>query len=318
MIYGFTRPVHDVIASPDGTLIAAIALGEPAKVWDRKTCDLAATVAPAEGHARPPVPVLRAGAIDSAELVRVGELLNSGVAAFERGSYDDAATGLQRASEQIQESRRRHPADATLVRMHGISLGYLAGTLRELKRTGEALERSREALVVYESMATPEWIDFYNMACSYAMVSALDDRASTGDRERLQARAVDCLRRAVERDKTRILPLIPGDRDLDPLRGRADFRDMMADAVFPRDPFEQPSPLAFFESLSPEEQRGLHALSEAIRNGPADFRAWRARGDFFSRRGNWAGRSRISARPSSSIRPGRGTICRSTPFSRWM
>jgi tetratricopeptide (TPR) repeat protein len=48
----------------------------------------------------------------------------------------------------------------------------------------------------------------------------------------------------VEGNTTQILPLIPGDHDLDPLRARADFRDLMADVAFPRDPFAGPSPLS--------------------------------------------------------------------------
>ena len=104
-------------------------------------------------------------------------------------------------------------------------------------------------LAVYESLNDPNPGDLYNMACDCAMVSALDDRRSPDDREKLEARAVGYLRRAIEGDLARILPQVAADRDLDPLRGRADFRDLMADAIFPRDPFAQPSPLAQFATM---------------------------------------------------------------------
>jgi hypothetical protein len=52
----------------------------------------------------------------------------------------------------------------------------------------------------------------------------------------LAARAVATLRRAVSADK-RYLSMIDRDRDLDPLRTRADFRALILDRDFPSDPF---------------------------------------------------------------------------------
>ncbi len=94
------------------------------------------------------------------------------------------------------------------------------------------------------------------------------------------------LRRAIEGDPDRLLPQVTADRDLDPLRRRADFRDLMADASFPRDPFVQPSPLALFANPGPLKQE-LDSLSQAIARQPSDFASWYARGQFFARRGEW-------------------------------
>jgi hypothetical protein len=57
--------------------------------------------------------------------------------------------------------------------------------------------------------------------------------------------------------------LIPGDHDLDPLRHRADFRGLMADEGFPRDPFTQPSPLAIARATPGEKRiRGEALIAE--------------------------------------------------------
>jgi hypothetical protein len=92
------------------------------------------------------------------------------------------------------------------------------------------------------------------MACGYAMVSALDNQSSPDDREKLQAWAVGYIRRSIEGDSARILPQVATDRDLDALRGRADFRALMADAGFPLDPFVQPSPI-FLSLAKPGERK---------------------------------------------------------------
>jgi hypothetical protein len=128
---------------------------------------------------------------------------------------------------------------------------------------------------VYESMDAPQPINLYNMACDCAMMSALDAQASADDRENLQARAVEYLRKSIERDRAQNLTLVA--TDLDPLRDRADFRDLMADASFPRDPFVQPSAIALF--MATPEQRKIQgdALLAGGRTIEA-IRSWRPRG----------------------------------------
>ena len=166
--------------------------------------------------------------------------MDAGEAAFRQGRYAEADADFHQASERLQILRQISPTDTTVTRRYGVSLVFRGGALRELKRPREALARFREAQAVLESMNGRVPTDFYNMACNCAMISALDDRASVADREKLQARAVEYLRRAIEEDPAENRPSASEDRDLDPLRGRADFRDMMADALFPRDPFAPP------------------------------------------------------------------------------
>jgi hypothetical protein len=90
--------------------------------------------------------------------------------------------------------------------------------------------------------ANPSGTAFAGRTRTCTLVSALFDHGTPEDRETLEARAVGYLRRAIEADPDRLLPQVPAERDLDPLRRRADFCDLMADASFPRDPFVAPSP----------------------------------------------------------------------------
>ena len=236
---------------------------------------------------RPSVPIIWPGNVDATEFAKVQRLVESGVSAFHQGRFADAAADLQRASERLRALRQSRPDDEVLARMHSIGLGFLAGSLRDSKRPIEALARAREAVAVYESIRRPISLDLYNLACDYALVSALDVRGSPEEREKLGARAVGCLRGAIAGDAARFLPASAADRDLDPLRDRADFRGMMADAIFPRDPFTQPSPLAWIGSLSTGEKRELDGLTGEVAREPSSFQTRRARGGFFARRGAW-------------------------------
>jgi WD40 repeat protein/serine/threonine protein kinase len=200
-------------------------------------------------RSRPPFPVIRPGISDPAALEKARRLWKSGAEAYHQKRFLDAALTLQEASAQFQVLRQSRPVDPGLAREHGQSLGVLANSLRDSQRPIEALSRAREALVVYEWLNDPTASDLYNMACNWATVSHLLDHGSPEDREKLAARAVGYLRRAIQRDPDRIATLAAADRDLDPLRSRADFRGQMADALFPRDPFIAPSPLGPYVTL---------------------------------------------------------------------
>jgi eukaryotic-like serine/threonine-protein kinase len=194
-------------------------------------------------RARPPIPVIRPGNIDSAEFEQAQGLLNSGTAAFDQGRFADAAIDLDQACQRFQAMRRRLPAEDYLAAAHGMSLVFLGGTSRELRRPGESLTRFREALAILELVNTPRSIDLYNTGCACSMISVLDEHISPADRESLRVRAVEYIRRAIASGSDYYQTLIRGDHDVDPLRGRADFRDLMADLVFPRHPIVLESPV---------------------------------------------------------------------------
>ena len=130
-------------------------------------------------------------------------LLQSGVSASGKDVSRTPSADLQQASEGFAALRKARPKNPAFVRQHAISLGFLAVSLRDLKRPGEALARSRESLAVYESLGNPNPGDLYNMACGLRHGVGLDGRGSPEDREKLEARAVEYLRRAIAGDTAR-------------------------------------------------------------------------------------------------------------------
>jgi hypothetical protein len=170
--------------------------------------------------------------------------LKSGLEANAQRRFSVAVVDLHQAGDRFQALRQSLPGDPALARSHGISLRFLARSLRDSERPIEALARAREALAVSQSLRDPNPGDLYNLACTCTLVSALLDQRAPEDRDKLEAQAVGYLRRAIEADSDRLLPQVSADREIDPLRGRADFRDLMANASFPRDPFVPPSPLS--------------------------------------------------------------------------
>ena len=167
------------------------------------------------------------GNMDPAEFEKGRGLVQSGVAAFQQSRFTDAVVELQHANEQLRALRKSRPGDSQLTRQHGLCLGFLAASLRDLKRPAEALARAREGLEIYESLSDPIPVDLYNMACDCAMISALLDDGSPADREKLESRAMRYLRKAIEGDPKGLVAQALADRDLDPLRGRADFRELI-------------------------------------------------------------------------------------------
>jgi Tol biopolymer transport system component len=171
-------------------------------------------------------------------------LKSSGIAAHEQKRFAAAVVALEKASAEFQALRQAAPGDSGLAVEHASCLGHLAIALRSLQRPREALARDREGLAVFESIKAPGPLSCYNMAVACYRISNLLDPSSAGEREEFEARAVRYLRRAVEGDPGRYLARITDRGHFGRLRGRADFQGMVADAIFPPDPFVQPSPLS--------------------------------------------------------------------------
>src|SRR5262249_45204270 len=125
--------------------------------WDQNTppslstADLAAT-----GElSRPPVPIIRPEALDPAAVARARGLLQSGFAAYKQRRFAAASADVKEGGERFQVMRQIEPFDPWLARQHGVSLGLLASSLRDLKRPAEGLARARQSLAVYESLDDP-------------------------------------------------------------------------------------------------------------------------------------------------------------------
>jgi WD40 repeat protein len=217
--------------------------------WDQpaprvaSASDLAAT----ETRARPPAPLLRPGNVDPVAVQQALAHLNSGVAAFREARFADAARELEEACNRFRPLVQAAPRDGRLVSWLGMSTGFLGGALRDLGRPAQSLAPWRESRSILESLPDPQPIDLYNLACSYSQLSVLAQYDPSppplAERDRMADRAMATLRRVLEANPSLNVDL-NGDRDLDPLRTRADFRALLMNRAFPRDPFAAPSPLS--------------------------------------------------------------------------
>jgi tetratricopeptide (TPR) repeat protein/tRNA A-37 threonylcarbamoyl transferase component Bud32 len=111
-------------------------------------------------------------------------------------------------------------------------------------RRDEALSDIHKAEQLLERSAEVSPLTLYNLACAYAQCSAAGRRgegalspAERTERKAYGDRAMIKLSRAVTSDYRLLSALILRDLDLDPLRPRRDFQEMMMDLSFPADPF---------------------------------------------------------------------------------
>jgi hypothetical protein len=152
----------------------------------------------------------------------------------------DAIRDLRQASDRLRPLLRANPGDRDLASQLGFCLGALRTARRDSDRPGEALASFQEAQGVLESLHDPGPGDLYNLACDYSQLSLLSEHATppatVSERAALAGRAMEALRRALAASYKEF-PEMDRDKDLDPLRGRADFRALMLDRGIPLDPF---------------------------------------------------------------------------------
>jgi eukaryotic-like serine/threonine-protein kinase len=215
--------------------------------WDQPAPAVvpASGFAPEDEHLRPAVPVIRPGNTDPAAFEQARRLVQSGVGAFESGRWAEAIRDLQQARDRLRTLHQAVLGDGEVASELAISLGVLGSALRREHRPSEALEAIQEARQVLEAILRPSFADLYNLACKYANLTTLVEPGSapptSAAREALADRAMEALQRSLAAGMTDFA-LIDRDHDLDPLRERPDFRALILDRGFPRDPFSDPSP----------------------------------------------------------------------------
>jgi eukaryotic-like serine/threonine-protein kinase len=161
----------------------------------------------------------------------------------ELGQLDEARRTLQESLRILDELEGAYP-DRDRLRMQRAKILSHVGALERVSgRPAAALQTLRDALAITSGFAEPHEALLYDRACAESQLFALTQQSSAGlspaDRVDCQGaanRAVAALRQAVEmglRDTFRL----GGDTDLDPIRRRADFRVLLGDLTFPRDPF---------------------------------------------------------------------------------
>jgi eukaryotic-like serine/threonine-protein kinase len=268
----WTGPLTDVAFASTGRWLAYAGADSEIALWDlgRVREELAAEglawdqsaprVVSSAGSAsigertRPRVPVVSASVINLHEFQEVRRLVNSGIDACRQGRFQDAVPDLELASGRLQALRQSHPGDRELASQLGYCLACLSTALRASKRPVEAQARGRECLAAYESLKAPNPGESFNMALTCVDLSDNLAPGSTEEREKLDAQAVRHLHRAIGGEPARYLARVLQEAHWNRLRNRADFRGLMADATFPRDPFQQPSPIPI-SRLTPRERR---------------------------------------------------------------
>jgi WD40 repeat protein len=225
----------DLAALSDG--LAAVGLpwdqASPADVWT-------AGASGGRPSSNPGVVEIYPGDMNPAEFDKAVRLMQSGVGAFQSGRLADAIRELQQARDRFRPLQRANPGDSNLARRMGFCLGVLAEVLRESDRPFEAHAALDESQGVLEAIIDPDTGDLYDLACDYSLLSLLREQAgipaTLSARAALGDRAMDALRRAVAAGYNNF-PWMGQDTDLDPLRGRADFKAFVQDRGFPLDPF---------------------------------------------------------------------------------
>jgi eukaryotic-like serine/threonine-protein kinase len=104
----------------------------------------------------------------------------------------------------------------------------------------EAAMAYRRGAALLERLPAPSPADCFNLTCFHsrlAGLAALPGSGLTAAEGQAEAdNAMHWLRKAVA-GGFRYLMALRGESDLDPLRSRADFKDLMMDLAFPDDPF---------------------------------------------------------------------------------
>ena len=210
--------------------------------WDRPSPAAVSTAGASEGRPSTTreVVVIHPADMDPAEFDEAERLMNSGFGAYGSGRLADAIRDLRQARDRLRPLLRANPGDRQLASPLGVCLGVLGAALRDSDRPVEALASHQESQGVLKAIIDPAPVDLYNLACDYSQLSVLSDHAATpatvSERAALADRAMEALQRTLVAG-FRDFPLMDRDKDLDPLRGRADFQALTLDRGFPLDPF---------------------------------------------------------------------------------
>jgi hypothetical protein len=199
--------------------------------WDRPAPALASGPVPDAVRAPATVPVLMPGNVDPAETRKAQDLRRSGLQATLTGRTAEAVRDLEGARDGFRRLARARPGDPQIAGMLANSLGWLSSALRAADRPAESLTALRESVAILEGLPDPKAGHLYDLACGYSQLSV-----PGADGEALADRAVATLRRSIESGLSSDQD-VEGDPDFDPIRARPDFRALLLDRAFPRDPF---------------------------------------------------------------------------------
>ncbi len=153
----------------------------------------------------------------------------------------EALTLAQRARDMLKQLIAKHPDDTMIRTELAKSYNSIGRLLQETGEPVEALQSFQRAVDLYESLPDLDDRYEYSLACNLAqgipligmkngMQGTVDtvklSKADQLRRQRYGSRVVEVLRRIFERGSLD-LDVIQSDTDLDPIRDRTDFQDLL-------------------------------------------------------------------------------------------
>jgi tetratricopeptide (TPR) repeat protein len=167
------------------------------------------------------------------------------------GDIDCADGQPERARGHYEQALAIHEKRAKADPGDGPSVADVADALRRIGTTLMAAGRPADAIVHYhrsiaalEGLKSQRAMDLYDVACCHSLISAAAARPGSGltadEAESEAVRAVAGVRRAIEAGYANVAWIRTGDPDLQPIRSRPDFRELMMDLAMPSRPFANP------------------------------------------------------------------------------
>jgi hypothetical protein len=162
-------------------------------------------------------------------MITLGEA-SAGLGRFllEQGQPKEAVPLLQQAVEQQSATAHERGDDAAWRRHLSTYQLRLAVALGKSGQTAAALESLQAARATLEGIARRTARDSYDLACIAAQTSVVLGQQQSGLGEAEAVRATEALRQAIAAGY-RDVSHLENDADLDPLRTRKDFQQLVAE-----------------------------------------------------------------------------------------
>jgi serine/threonine-protein kinase len=194
-------------------------------------------------HVRGAAETLGALARENPQLIHVRSLwghmlFNLSYLQADLGRHAEANQSARASIDVYEGLTQQVPSNPYYRKILAYAYGALGKALLKAGSLGESLAMTRKSTAIVETLLDAEAA--YNMACGLAQTSTIADPAegpAAADRQRRDAdRAMAALRRAIAMG-FRNSDALRNDPDLDSLRSRPDFQDLLMDLDFPADPF---------------------------------------------------------------------------------